>query len=142
MSHLLPLWQCHKRVRAARVTHVEALRSHPPALRLSLEGVNTRVEVTAKWWSEKLGELGGYYVVYDDGYTSFSPAKAFEEGYTPIEGTRVVDISGKVVGYSKPGWPPPCGRCGGRGFVLADGTETYCDCAAGDQQRGEPGGGG
>ncbi len=27
---------------------------------------------------------GGYFVVYDDGYQSFSPAKAFEEGYTPI----------------------------------------------------------
>lgn len=25
---------------------------------------------------------GGYYVVYDDGYTSWSPAKSFEEGYT------------------------------------------------------------
>lgn len=27
---------------------------------------------------------GGYYVVYDDGYKSYSPAKAFEEGYTKI----------------------------------------------------------
>jgi hypothetical protein len=27
---------------------------------------------------------GGYYVVYPDGYKSFSPAKAFEEGYTRI----------------------------------------------------------
>jgi len=27
-------------------------------------------------------EAGGYFVVYDDGYQSFSPAKAFEEGYT------------------------------------------------------------
>lgn len=26
----------------------------------------------------------GYYVVYDDGYKSWSPAKAFEEGYTKI----------------------------------------------------------
>ena len=25
---------------------------------------------------------GGYYVVYKDGYKSFSPAGAFEEGYT------------------------------------------------------------
>ena len=25
---------------------------------------------------------GGYYVLYDDNYSSFSPAKAFEEGYT------------------------------------------------------------
>ena len=27
---------------------------------------------------------GGYLVVYADGYVSFSPAKAFEEGYTRI----------------------------------------------------------
>lgn len=29
-------------------------------------------------------EVGGYYVVYEGGYKSFSPAKAFEEGYTRI----------------------------------------------------------
>lgn len=28
--------------------------------------------------------VGGYYVVYADGYTSFSPADAFENGYTRI----------------------------------------------------------
>ena len=32
-------------------------------------------------------EIGGYYVVYSDGYKSFSPAKAFEEGYTPLTTT-------------------------------------------------------
>lgn len=26
--------------------------------------------------------VGGYYVVYKDGYKSFSPAKEFEDGYT------------------------------------------------------------
>lgn len=26
--------------------------------------------------------VGGYYVVYNDGYKSWSPAQAFEEGYT------------------------------------------------------------
>ena len=31
-------------------------------------------------------EPGGYYVVYDDGYKSYSPAKAFEDGYTLIGG--------------------------------------------------------
>lgn len=29
-------------------------------------------------------EPGGYYVVYKDGYKSFSPAQAFEDGYKPI----------------------------------------------------------
>lgn len=27
----------------------------------------------------------GYYVVYDDGYASWSPSKAFEDGYTLIK---------------------------------------------------------
>lgn len=27
-------------------------------------------------------QVGGYYVVYADGYKSWSPAQAFEEGYT------------------------------------------------------------
>lgn len=27
-------------------------------------------------------EAGGYYVVYENGYKSWSPAKAFEDGYT------------------------------------------------------------
>ncbi len=29
-------------------------------------------------------KIGGYFVVYKDGYKSFSPAEAFEEGYTRI----------------------------------------------------------
>ena len=29
-------------------------------------------------------QAGGYYVVYDDGYKSFSHAKAFEEGHSPF----------------------------------------------------------
>ncbi len=30
-------------------------------------------------------KVGGYYVVYKGGYKSFSPAKAFEEGYKQID---------------------------------------------------------
>ena len=29
-------------------------------------------------------QVGGYYVVYADGYKSWSPAQAFEEGYTRV----------------------------------------------------------
>lgn len=29
-------------------------------------------------------KVGGYYVVYEDGYKSWSPAEAFETGYTRI----------------------------------------------------------
>ncbi|HLG97188.1 MAG TPA: hypothetical protein VKX49_12825 [Bryobacteraceae bacterium] len=41
--------------------------------------------VTGKYYRKHQPQPGGYFVVYEDGYESFSPAKAFEEGYTRIE---------------------------------------------------------
>lgn len=32
--------------------------------------------------------IGGYFVRYEDGYTSWSPAKAFEEGYIEVGSVR------------------------------------------------------
>ena len=40
--------------------------------------------VSTEFISKHKPEVGGYFVVYNDGYESFSPAKAFEEGYTLI----------------------------------------------------------
>lgn len=40
--------------------------------------------VEADYLRKHKPEVGGYYVVYEDGYKSFSPAKAFEEGYTRL----------------------------------------------------------
>jgi hypothetical protein len=40
--------------------------------------------VDADYMQKHKPEVGGYYVVYDDGYKSFSPAKAFEDGYTRL----------------------------------------------------------
>ena len=34
--------------------------------------------------------VGGYFVRYEDGYESFSPAAAFEGGHTPIRRRRLV----------------------------------------------------
>lgn len=43
-------------------------------------------------------EVGGYYVVYKDGYKSFSPAVVFEEGNTPIGS----DLNfGEAIRYAK-----------------------------------------
>lgn len=51
-------------------------------------------------------EVGGYYVVYKDGYKSFSPAAAFDEGYTLIAETKALtaDVSavGPVDGFNEP----------------------------------------
>jgi hypothetical protein len=40
--------------------------------------------VGAEYIAKHKPEVGGYFVEYVDGYQSFSPAKAFEEGYALI----------------------------------------------------------
>lgn len=60
---------------------------HPGPLRTFItpaEGDYAPFEVDWAFMAKHKPEAGGYYVVYDDGYKSFSPAKAFEEGYTLI----------------------------------------------------------
>jgi hypothetical protein len=42
------------------------------------------IPVTSEYIRKHKPSAGGYYVVYKDGYKSFSPADAFEEGYTRI----------------------------------------------------------
>lgn len=41
-------------------------------------------EVSPEYIGKHSPVTGGYYVVYADGYISYSPAKAFEEGYTRL----------------------------------------------------------
>jgi hypothetical protein len=40
--------------------------------------------VTREYLLKHNPQVGGYYVVYADGYKSWSPAQAFDEGYTRV----------------------------------------------------------
>lgn len=83
----LAQYRCHKVVRAGKIAALLCGRSDgkgPGATLEFADGVAT-VSVGEKFMSKHDPEEGGYYVVYEDGYESFSPAKAFEEGYTRIE---------------------------------------------------------
>lgn len=73
----LPVYRCHKLVRAAQIHGVET----SPSFGLSF-GEGHGVEVTEEWYDRHKPQVGGYYVVYEDGYASYSPAEAFESGYT------------------------------------------------------------
>ena len=42
------------------------------------------IEVDAAYMTKHQPQPGGYYVKYEDGYTSYSPAAAFEAGYTAL----------------------------------------------------------
>lgn len=43
-----------------------------------------KARVPEDWLAKHRPEVGGYFVTYDDGYESYSPATPFEEGYTLI----------------------------------------------------------
>lgn len=45
------------------------------------------VVLSARFVKKHDPQPGGYYVAYKDGYKSFSPAEAFESGYT-LEGSE------------------------------------------------------
>lgn len=77
---LLPEWVCHKRVRAAQIV---AITDECAGGYLHLAGVTLPVHVDATWRQRHDAKVGGYYVVYEDGYASYSPQAAFEGGYTP-----------------------------------------------------------
>lgn len=81
----LPQWQCHKVVRAAQIESINDQHREKPVLMLT---GGFRVEVDATWINRHQARVGGYYVVYEDGYASYSPQAAFESGYTPFPTTN------------------------------------------------------
>lgn len=87
----LPRWKCHKIVHAAQIvamTGAAATVFDPTAtstiLSLKHGDADWNARVTDLWMQRHTPKVGGYLVIYDDGYTSFSPALAFEDGYAEI----------------------------------------------------------
>lgn len=78
----MPRYQCHKIVHALKIQTVEFIRNG--ALITPAEPGFAAFEVSADYVAKHRPQDGGYYVVYEDGYTSWSPAEAFESGYTRI----------------------------------------------------------
>lgn len=71
----LEKYKCHKVVEAAQIVGISLMGE------LAF-GKDNFVQPTREWLDKNKPEVGGYYVVYQDGYASYSPAKAFEEGYS------------------------------------------------------------
>ncbi len=80
-------YKCHKTVRGFKIEDIFCEKewdggpNHPPVI---LEGDAHRVTVDQEYMEKHNPHVGGYYVRYEDGYESFSPADAFESGYTLI----------------------------------------------------------
>lgn len=106
----LPQYQCHKRVRAGKIEHVELIRSgigdvieakitfsDPPGASTVVSGSWFRKHQPNDTMFEDAARamVDGYYVVYEDGYTSFSPQRAFEHGYSRIHPVEIKPPEGE-----------------------------------------------
>lgn len=79
-------YRSHKLVEAGKIKAIEELGD---------DGLGTtetclllddgwHVAVSDAYMAKHNPQIGGYYVRYADGYESWSPAKAFEEGYAEV----------------------------------------------------------
>ena len=85
----MPKYSCHKVVWALKIKAIEYGKPDTP---LGASGATITpeeqgyapFEVDVTYVRKHDPQVGGYYVIYKDGYKSFSPAEAFEDGYTPL----------------------------------------------------------
>ena len=82
----IPEYQSHKRVRAARIAAIEFDVDGRATIAPADIGVEPFIILDKTWRERFKGNEDdlGFYVIYGDGYTSWSPTLAFEFGYTKI----------------------------------------------------------
>ena len=92
-SREMPKYECHKKVWALKIAGIardsdtarEEQRETDGSAMITPAGDGyAPFKVDAIYMHKHKPEVGGYYVVYEDGYKSFSPAGAFESGYTRL----------------------------------------------------------
>lgn len=70
-----PRYRSFKVVRALKILHVSEIMCWPA------EPGFAPIDLEPGWFQKHQPQAGGYYVMYEDGYASYSPAHPFETGY-------------------------------------------------------------
>lgn len=89
MIDALPEYQCHKRVRAMKIADIliDPAKTDDDEDKITLTSMAPGIpgiEVDRDYLAKHQPQPGGYLVVYEGGYMSYSPAEAFESGYTAL----------------------------------------------------------
>lgn len=79
----LPRYRCHKEVWALKIKEVMLAPAGDHAI-VPEDNRYGPFPITEEFRAKHNPQAGGYWVQYADGYTSYSPAEAFESGYTLI----------------------------------------------------------
>ena len=111
-SREMPKYQCHKKVWALKIKNLSqgVAPTELPGGSWLLHPEDKRyaaIEVSHEWFSKHKPVVGGYYVAYEDGYKSYSPAPAFEAGYLPCNAMTfglAVEALKKGLRVARAGW--------------------------------------
>jgi len=87
-------YQSHKIVEAEEITFIDLYADGHAGLRGRDDVLIATV--TKEYVTKYDPKVGGYYVKYSDGYESWSPAEAFEEGYDLLQPSSG---KSKIAGY-------------------------------------------
>lgn len=88
----MPRYKCHKEVWALKIAAIESAPANAERVHAGgdwllfpqEEGYGPVLVGHDDYFVKHKPQVGGYYVVYEDGYKSYSPAAPFESGYTRI----------------------------------------------------------
>lgn len=90
----MPRYKSHKEVHALKIKSIELdidkakeenRDTDGGAMITPEENGYAPFKVDCSYVKKHNPQVGGYYVVYKDSYISFSPAEAFEGGYTRVD---------------------------------------------------------
>lgn len=84
LDHELPRYRCHKQVWALKIAAIEMLQDGRAVIAPSEHDYDTFTTDGLFPFKGSEADLG-YYIQYADGYISWSPTKAFKDGYTLIK---------------------------------------------------------
>ena len=90
----LPQFKCHKTVRATKIIDIQ-LPDEQVSTIAKLTTNNGDIFVEMTWMGKHHPKRGGYFVVYDDNYQSYSPEEQFEGGYVEqkeSDGTSIGEV--------------------------------------------------
>ena len=96
----LPQYKCHKVVRAGRI---HSCIGGVLSVQVGNAKAVVEFDVGREWVKKHQPERDGYFVVYEDGYQSYSPANVFEAGYRALP--PLGSSSGSVSGASNTSYP-------------------------------------
>lgn len=93
LTQQMPEYQCHKKVWALQIVEIHLKPNPDPTGEsgatsygaiLQVEEPFASIEVSSEYMNKNNPAVTGYYLVYKDGYKSYSPKAPFEDGYTRI----------------------------------------------------------